>query len=370
LTVASKLVAHVETWRPYTATYPGLLALAAAFAWPGTVPPAAVAAVIFVIPTLGWLAALYGCDFLDSDLDRIEKGHRPIPSGRLSQKEAILAMLACVYFGLVGAAWLGMRAIALSGVAMVSSATYGLAKGRPFLGPLARGLAAPCTVFFGALSASSGHPRYAWLMLTVFFLHDITTNIVGEIRDVHGDALAGCETLAVRYGVRTVSRGLALLFVIWEGAAAALPFALDISAAGFYPGYLLALALGVVAMALIWRDPERRRVGLLAHKLFVLERLLLAGALIAAVSPTAALLLVPPLMLLTQISQTLLRDRHEFGRPAAQPSLPGQADGAEHTRLIGEQLWIATDTPQTILPRQEGSPCPLTEAFPRTTSNQ
>jgi 4-hydroxybenzoate polyprenyltransferase/geranylgeranylglycerol-phosphate geranylgeranyltransferase len=241
-----------------------------------------------------------------------------------------------------------MRAVALSGVAMVGSALYGLAKGRLFLGPLARGVAAPCTILFGALAAGGGPPRHAWLLLTVFFLHDITTNIVGEIRDVRGDAVAGCGTLAVRYGVRTVSRVLALLFVIWEGTAAALPFLLGISAAGFYTGYLPALALGVVAMALVLRHPEQRRVGLLAHKLFVLERLSLAGALIAAVSPRAALLTVLPLMILAQVTQNVLRDRHEFGRPEAprtEPSLPGRSDGPEHAQLTGRRRWPRTDIP-------------------------
>jgi 4-hydroxybenzoate polyprenyltransferase len=316
LNVATKVTAHVETWRPYTATYPGLLALAAACVWHGAVPRPGVAAVIFLVPVLGWLAALYGCDFLDANVDRMEKGHRPIPSGRMSANEAIIAMLACVYLGLVGAAWLGMRAVALSGVAMAGSVVYGLAKGRVFVGPIARGLAAPCTILFGALAAGGGYPRHGWLVLALFFLHDITTNVIGEIRDVRGDALAGCLTLAVRYGVRPVSRGLAVVFVVWESVAAALPFVLGLPAAGYYVSYGAALVLGVIAMVMVWRRPERRGVGLLAHKLFVLERLLLAGALIAAISLPIAVFTVVPLLVVAQLTQTLLRDRHEFGRLA------------------------------------------------------
>jgi geranylgeranylglycerol-phosphate geranylgeranyltransferase len=315
--VATKVIAHVETWRPYTATYPGLLALGAACAWHRALPRPGVAVAIFLVPVLGWLAALYGCDFLDADVDRMEKAHRPIPSGRMSGNEAIVSMLACVYLGLVGAAWLGMRAVALSGVAMAGSVLYGLAKGRLFVGPIARGLAAPCTILFGALAVGTTYPRHGWLILALFFLHDVTTNIVGEIRDARGDALAGCRTLAVRYGVRAVSRGLVPVFLVWEGAAAVLPFALGLPAGPYYASYGPALALGAVAMALVCRRPERRGVGLLAHKLFVLERLLLAGALMAAISLPAALFTVPLLLVVAQLTQVALRDRHEFGSPAA-----------------------------------------------------
>jgi 4-hydroxybenzoate polyprenyltransferase len=146
--------------------------------------------------------------------------------------------------------------------------------------------------------------------------------VIGEIRDVRGDALAGCQTLAVRYGVRRVSRGLTVVFVVWEGAAVVLPFVLGLPAAGYYVCYGPALILGVVAMVLVWRQPEQRRVGLLAHKLFVLERLLLAGALIAAVSLPTAVMAVLPLLIVAQLTQTVLRDRHEFGRLAAPLSEP------------------------------------------------
>jgi 4-hydroxybenzoate polyprenyltransferase len=320
LIIGSRLTAHVETWRPYTSTYPGLLALAAACLWQDGIPRWPVALAVFAAPVLGWVAALYGCDFLDSDVDRVERPHRPIPSGRLSEKEAIIAMLGCVYLGLLASAWLGLAAVLFAGAAMVTSVLYGMAKQWAFLGPLARGLAAPCAILFGS-QAVGGDLGYGWPVLVLFFLHDVTTNLVGEIRDAHGDAQAGCRTFSVRYGARRASWLAVALFVVWETIAAVLPFVLGLSWSGYYVFYGPALALAVAAMVTVGRRPEDRRAGLFAHKCFVLERLLLAGSLLAAVSMPAAALIVLPLLALAHLAQTALRDRHEFGRAAVEPTL-------------------------------------------------
>lgn len=318
-----RLTAHIETWRPYTATYPGLLAAAAACLWRGGLPRPSVLAVIFAVPVLGWLAALYGCDYLDSDVDRVAKGHRPIPSGRLAGTEAIIAMLACVYLGLLGSAWLGVREVLFSGAAMATSVAYGLAKGRPFLGPAARGLAAPCTILFGSQAASGGGGlRYGWVVLIVFFLHDITTNIVGEIRDVTGDQQAGRTTLSVRYGARRATAMVACLFLAWEIPAAALPLVLGLPARGYYLFYGPALALGTAAMVTLARQPEDRRAGLLAHKYFVLERIVLAGAMLSLVSLATALGAVVLLTAVAYVTQATMRDRHELGSQAADMADP------------------------------------------------
>jgi 4-hydroxybenzoate polyprenyltransferase len=312
--IGPKLYAHLETWRVYTAIYPGLLALAAASLWRGAVPRPLTALAVFAVPVLGWLAALYGCDFLDSGADRAEKGHRPIPSGRLPEKEAVLAMLACVYLGLLISGWLGRRALLFAGAAMATSVVYGLAKSWILVGPVARGLAATCVILFGGQSF-----RY-WLVLALFFLHDVTTNLIGEIRDVKGDAQAGRATIAARYGVRTALCVATALFAVWASIAAALPFLIGRPAFGYYLFQGPALALAVMAIAALARRPADRRRGLFAHKCFVLERLLLAGAVLALVDARTAGLVVLPLLVLACLTQAALRDQLEFGRP--QPEQP------------------------------------------------
>ena len=39
---------------------------------------------------MGWTAGLYLSDFLDRNIDLIQKPHRPIPSGRIKPSEALV----------------------------------------------------------------------------------------------------------------------------------------------------------------------------------------------------------------------------------------------------------------------------------------
>jgi 4-hydroxybenzoate polyprenyltransferase/geranylgeranylglycerol-phosphate geranylgeranyltransferase len=74
----TKLLAHLEMMRPYTVFHSGMLGFAAAlFLSEGTAPPWRVA-LSFLVPTLGWVAGLYGGDYFDRELDAIAKPHRPV----------------------------------------------------------------------------------------------------------------------------------------------------------------------------------------------------------------------------------------------------------------------------------------------------
>jgi geranylgeranylglycerol-phosphate geranylgeranyltransferase len=90
-----RLVAHVETWRPYTLAYPSMLALAGIGArcahdlgWRSATP--------CLLLSASWLGAHYLGDLLDRYLDGVAKPYRPIPSGRLSTtKAAVVCAIAC-----------------------------------------------------------------------------------------------------------------------------------------------------------------------------------------------------------------------------------------------------------------------------------
>jgi 4-hydroxybenzoate polyprenyltransferase/geranylgeranylglycerol-phosphate geranylgeranyltransferase len=312
-----KLLAHLETWRPYTSFYVGLLALGAATVWHGGLLPLDRALATFAAPTLGWLAGLYGCDYFDRELDKIQKAHRPIPSGRISEREAVIAMLVCMYLGFVGSAWLGFSSLLLAGGAMAASIAYTITKSHAILGNLSRGLPGALTVVFGAVV---GGPALTggWIVPVLFFLHDATTNLVGAIRDVEGDRAGQCVTVPVRYGVRAAMRICVGMAAIWELFALLLPWLLPLDRGPYYLFALPALGLALAGLGLLSRRPGHRPTALLAHKCFVVERMLLSGALIAGAGGlVAALAITLPLIAVAQWSQVRLRDRHEFGRPPA-----------------------------------------------------
>ncbi|HMA83299.1 MAG TPA: UbiA family prenyltransferase, partial [Candidatus Thermoplasmatota archaeon] len=90
VTITRKLFAHFETMRPYTVIWCGLVSLAGACLSWGKLPPLDVTLLSLIVPIMGWISGLYLSDFLDRKLDKIEKPHRPIPSGRIKPYEAII----------------------------------------------------------------------------------------------------------------------------------------------------------------------------------------------------------------------------------------------------------------------------------------
>lgn len=316
----AKLVAHIETWRPYTSLYVGLLALAAATLWRGQLLPLPVAVLTFAAPTVGWLAGLYGCDYFDRDLDKLQKEHRPLPSGRIKAREAFVCMMACMYLGFVASARLSFLNLLLAGVVMAAAVSYTIVKAHAFLGNVSRGIPGGLTALFGIVAAANGsipdRSRILVLVLPLlFFLHDTTTNLVGAIRDVEGDRAGQCITVPVKYGTRAAVLLATGLAVLWESLAASLPALIPLHTLDFYLTYSVALGFAILALVVLARRPDSRVMALLAHKCFVVERVLLASAFLAgAVGMLQAAVIAMPIIAITLWSQEKLRNRYEFGQ--------------------------------------------------------
>lgn len=338
--IARKLGAHIETWRPYTSFYAGLLALSAATLWQHGLSTLPIALLTFAAPTLGWIAGLYGCDYFDRDLDAIQKKHRPIPSGRMSPREAFMCMMVCMYLGFMTSAWLGFGNLILAGAVMAASVIYTVAKSYAIWGNVSRGLPGCLTCLFGIAVVEGGKlpltpllPLLALVLL--FFLHDTTTNLVGAIRDVEGDRAGNCVTVPVKYGVRFAAFLALALTVGWELLALSLPTLLPLRP-DYYGLYIPALLCAVAGIGTVLLRPEQRHAALFAHKCFVIERLLLAGSLLAGgAGVLPALLVVVPLIVITQWSQSLLRNRHEFG---VSGSSSGQATPVADSSVSDEEI--------------------------------
>ncbi|HEU5333984.1 MAG TPA: UbiA family prenyltransferase [Actinocrinis sp.] len=309
-----KLFAHIETWRPYTLCYIGLIGLAGA----GLARPSAGVAVLIAswfIPTIGWLAGLYGGDYFDRELDAQTKPHRPIPSGRLAASTALCLMVSLIALGAVLTLLINWRATLLVAAAAVLGVAYNAAlKARGLFGNVARGMLSLFALLFGAMMAVSWPGGRLLLAGLVFLVHDVGSNLIGAIRDTDGDRAAGYRTLPVRRGVRAAVAVCAACWAGWVALAAL--------AGPARPGvatlllFATAVALGALAVAITARaGSERLRLDALrAHKILCAERVILASAAVSVgLGSAVALTVMVPALLITVATQIVLRDRHELG---------------------------------------------------------
>jgi 4-hydroxybenzoate polyprenyltransferase/geranylgeranylglycerol-phosphate geranylgeranyltransferase len=271
---------------------------------------------------MGWIAGLYLADYYDRTLDMIQKPQRPIPSGRINPTEALAVGALFAIAGLLLTLFLPLITITLvivAGALVFCYAKY--TKTRGLLGNLNRGALTITTYLFGVFAIGvplSSIPLPVWILSLVFFFHDTNSNIIGAIRDVQGDTTGGYKTTPVLYGIKNallISVIFSVLYLILTVLIA------GVSHLFRYQMYFLGLfSLGILVLCtmyiILFRSLRSltRKQALEAHELFVAERIIFASAFIIGIiqSHLVAILLLIVSLVLTLLSQHLLRERYEL----------------------------------------------------------
>ncbi|MEV6516376.1 UbiA family prenyltransferase [Micromonospora chalcea] len=330
------LRAHVETWRPYTLWYVGLVGLAGAAVAGGPHHPWVLLSA-WAAPTAGWLGGHYLGDYFDRHLDAGSKPHRPIPSSRLGAGTALWC--GCAWFALLGVlavlgGWGTTLAALLAGCGIVAYSRWFKARG--IAGNLVRGALGAVALVYGALAAGLAPDRASaapvlLALVVAFWSHDAMSNLVGALRDIDGDRAGGYRTLPVGRGVPFAVRTVLVLYAVAIAAAVAAGLLAGRGARTAYlVTVLVVLLTGVVALApLVRRRPGMPVVvALRAHSVLVVERVALASAAVGlGLGFAVQLALALPMVVLTWVAQRAMRARHELGPPVAGLTL------ATHSRV-------------------------------------
>ena len=201
----------------------------------------------------------------DLENDRINKPHRPLPSGRMSLHAAWTFVVITYIAALTMVAVVNRETFAIYVVAALSTVAYSAPPlrlkrhpvGSNFIIALIRGWllkvagwAAVATVL------TSMEPWYIGFIYFVFLLGATTTK---DFADIEGDRAAGCITLPVKYGPHWSARAISPAFIVpWL----LLPLGVYLRVLSGHPTAILALAAimlvwGSCVIYLINQDPHR-----------------------------------------------------------------------------------------------------------------
>ena len=264
---------------------------------------------------MGWIAGLYLSDYLDRNLDSIQKPHRPIPSGRIKPKEAIIVGALFALTGFFLTFFLTLYNVILVFVVAVLVFFYtNISKSHGFSGNVNRGLVTMAAYFFGIFATGvslSSIPPYVWLLSIVFLVHDTNSNLVGAIRDIEGDKKGGYRTIPVKYGVKISIYISLLLTAVWLPLSLILPFYYHFLTIQFYLIMIIDIAILLFLYLYLFRSISSysREKGLRFHEFFVIERITLASAFIFGIANISTAILVYLIALvITSGSQYLLQE--------------------------------------------------------------
>lgn len=204
-------------------------------------------------------------DYCDRELDRIQKPHRPIPAGKITEREALVLSLLCFAVGLLLAVSIGSSALLIAAGAILLLLSYSWRwKRTPLFGNLVVAYVAALAFIYGGVAVDSIRSAL-WAALLAFFFH-LAREVIKDMEDLEGDAQAKANTLIVRYGLNsgrwTVDIAIILLILTLP-----LPYYLG----NFNSQYLWITGLGVFPVLLlvgitIWFWSNARQM----HKLSVL----------------------------------------------------------------------------------------------------
>ena len=175
-----------------------------------------------------WLNVIYGFltgflltaasmainDYYDRAIDAINEPSRPIPSGLVSTKEALVfvSVLSVVgFFFAYLASLLCLTVAVISWIIMATYVTVGKRSGLP--GNFLVGACMAIPFIYGSITVMSQVQLNVVLFASMAFLSGTGREITKGIVDVNGDRAQSVKTLAVRYGERNAGVVAALFYV-------------------------------------------------------------------------------------------------------------------------------------------------------------
>jgi geranylgeranylglycerol-phosphate geranylgeranyltransferase len=153
-------------------------------------------------------------DVQDAQIDKVNSPDRPIPSGKVSIREAYALSIVLSGLAIVSSATLGILTLLTALVALVLMAYYNTqGKKTGILGNAVVSFNVALPFFFGGLAVNNLRP-----LLFIFFLLAFLANMAREvakgITDIAGDSAKGVRTVAVTMGSKSAARITASLFAV------------------------------------------------------------------------------------------------------------------------------------------------------------
>jgi geranylgeranylglycerol-phosphate geranylgeranyltransferase len=194
-------------------------------------------------------------DYFDREIDAVNEPSRPIPSGEVKPKEAVIYSLMLNAVGLAAAYLTSLPSLAIAVFSLLLMMIYSAwGKRTGFLGNLMVSTCIGLPFVYGGVLA--GNVSTSLLFSALAFLTNTGREVTKGIVDMEGDSSRGVKTIAVVYGVDAAAHLASVLYIIAVGASI-LPLLLNLVSSWYIP-FVVVTDLGLVygTIALL-RDHSR-----------------------------------------------------------------------------------------------------------------
>jgi geranylgeranylglycerol-phosphate geranylgeranyltransferase len=197
---------------------------------------------LWLILTLGFLtgllltaASMVMNDYYDRETDSVNEPKRPIPSGAIKPKEALVLAFFLTAMGFLAAYFSNLWCLLTAIIAWLVSVTYttvGKRSGLP--GNLLVSTCVAIPFIYGSVVVTTLVKPSVVIFAFIAFLSITGREITKGIVDVQGDRLQSVKTLAVRYGEKAAAVS-AVFFYLSAVALSPIPWLIGLVSVWFIP---------------------------------------------------------------------------------------------------------------------------------------
>ncbi len=198
-------------------------------------------------------------DYFDYYVDLINAPWRPLPSGAISRREAVVYALFLTLIGLISSFFINEYCFILALAAIIISFLYSY-KGKihGLIGNFMVSFCVSLPFLYGSFAVKSRSSLLLEIFSLAAFLANTGREIAKGIVDVEGDLNRGIKTVAIIYGSRAASL-LTLFFYILAVAAGFLPIAMRLVSWIYIPLYLIASCGFILDSVLLISSPSAEK---------------------------------------------------------------------------------------------------------------
>lgn len=181
---------------PIVSTLPGvILAGEGSITWKGYVA--------VIISLIGYFSGMIKNDYFHSKTDALVNPNKPIPSGRVSRRSALiiasLIYVLCLFGGFILNYKAGLLVIFLIIISHLYNAIF---KGKGILGSIILPLGIAMMSIFGSVAVSGKVVQLVWYSFAGIFLYDFGAHIATTFKDIEQDRSLGIVTTPIQIGVK------------------------------------------------------------------------------------------------------------------------------------------------------------------------
>jgi geranylgeranylglycerol-phosphate geranylgeranyltransferase len=193
-------------------------------------------------------------DFYDIEIDKINAPERPLPSGRIKKRSAMIFGFALFVLGIGISTMLNVYCLGIAVLNTILEILYAKKfKQIAILGNAVDSWFVASTFLFGA--ALTMNFNIIWMLAILAFLANMGREIFGDLEDLEGDRKMGLKTLPIIAG-EGISKIVGSFFILSAVAISALPYYMGLLNTNYLIAVLLADGLFVLS---IFQKPKNNQ---------------------------------------------------------------------------------------------------------------